>query len=116
MANPSKRKGTGAEVAVRDHLRANGYPYAERLACEGSKDRGDISGVPGVVVEVKSTKAHDLAGWLAELDAEMTNANVDIGVVWAKKRGTTNPGDWYVITTGDVFLRLLDPPLAGEAA
>lgn len=113
MANPSKRKGTAAEVAVRDYLRVNGFPYAERLACEGSKDRGDITGVPGVVVEVKSTKGHDLAGWLGELEAEMGNAGTDIGVVWAKRRGTTDPGKWYVVTTGEVFMRLLDE---GEAA
>lgn len=108
MVNRSKAKGTSAEVAIRDYLRASGWPYAERLPTEGAKDRGDITGIdPGVVIESKSCNAMDLGGWMRELDAEVVNAKADIGVIWHKKRGTTNPGDWYVTMSGDDFVQLL---------
>lgn len=107
MANKSKAKGTLAEVGVRDFLRANGFPYAERLPTEGGKDRGDITGVPGVVIEVKNCKTFDLAGWVKECEVEMANAGVELGIVWAKRRGTTDPGKWFVVTTGDVLVKML---------
>lgn len=108
MANRSKQKGTAAESAVRDYLRASGWIYAERLPLSGSKDRGDITGVdPGLVIEVKACNAMDLGGWLRELDAEVVNANADLGVVWHKRRGKSSPADWFVTMTGDDFVQLL---------
>ena len=108
MANPSKAKGTSAEVAVRDYLRASGWTNAERLPTEGAKDRGDITGIdPALVIEVKACKAMDLGGWMREVDAEVINARADLGVIWHKRRGTTNPADWFVTMTGDDFVQLL---------
>lgn len=109
MSNPSKRKGTSAEVEVRDYLRANGYLHCERLALGGSKDRGDITGVdPRVVIEVKNCTALDLGGWMREVDAEVINASADVGVVWHKRRGKGNPAEWFVTMTGADFVRLLN--------
>lgn len=105
---------------MRDFLREHGYLMAERLSLSGAKDRGDITGIdPKLVIEVKACKSIDLAGWLAETAAEKRNANADIGIVWHKKRGTTNPGDWYVTMTGDDLVQLLlawtDRPFTTEA-
>lgn len=109
MANPSKVKGTAAEVAVRDYLRANGYLHAERLALGGNLDRGDLTGIdPRVVIEVKACKALDLAGWVNETDVEVVNAQADIGVVWHKRRGKTNPSQWFVTMNGADFVQLLN--------
>lgn len=107
MSNPSKRKGTGAETAVVQWLRDNGVVHAERRALAGNLDKGDIAGLPGVVVEVKAEKGHDLAGWCAELEAEIRNAHASTGVVIAKKRGTTNVGDWYAVMPARLWLALV---------
>lgn len=108
MSNPSKQKGTAAESAVRDYLRASGWVNAERLPLSGSKDRGDITGIdPGVVIEVKACKAMDLGGWMREVEVEIANAGADLGVVWHKRRGTTNPDQWFVTMTGGDFVQLL---------
>ena len=48
----SKAKGTAAETAVVRFLRAVGFTQAERRTLGGTQDRGDIAGVPGVVIEV----------------------------------------------------------------
>lgn len=109
MSNPSKAKGTSAEVAVRDYLRSIGYPNAERLALGGSLDRGDITGVdPKVVIEVKSHKDLLLGPWMKEVEAERANADAEVGVVWAKRRMFVDPADWFVVMEGRIFGRLLN--------
>lgn len=101
----AKQKGTAAETAVVRYLKEHGFPHAERRALHGTVDKGDITGCGPVVFEVKNHKTLDLAGWLKELDVEMRNADVNTGAVIAKKRGTTDPGEWYAVMP---FFRLLD--------
>ena len=104
----SKRRGTKAEVAVRDYLRANGWLHAERLPTEGAKDRGDITGVdPELVIEVKACARMELGAWLDEADTEATNAEASVAVVWHKRRGKANPAEWYVTMSGEDFVRIL---------
>jgi hypothetical protein len=103
----SKRKGTAWETAITKYLRDNGAPHAERRTLNGTKDRGDITGIPGVVIEAKNTNRIDLADWISETETERRNDNAEIGACWIKRRGHTNPGAGYVLMTGDRFLRLL---------
>jgi hypothetical protein len=102
-----KQKGTAAETAVVKYLREHGFPYAERRALTGTNDQGDITGCGPVVFEVKNHKALDFAGWLKELAVEIDNANAETGCVVAKKRGTTNPGEWYAVLPFELFIALL---------
>lgn len=97
MVNRSKNKGTMAETAVVSFLRTVGFPYAERLALQGSKDRGDITGIPGIVIEVKNEKVYTWSSWLREASVEKTNAAADHGLVVAKPRsvGTTRVDMWW---------------------
>jgi hypothetical protein len=106
----SKAKGTAAETAVVRFLQANGYPHAERRALAGSQDRGDVAGIPGLVVEVKDRGQIQLGEWLKEAQAEARwqNGQLDIGVVWHKRRGKSSPGQWYVTMDGATFLALLE--------
>lgn len=103
----SKRKGTAWESAVVDYLRTHGAPHAERRALNGTKDRGDIAGVPGVVIEAKSAARVELAAWLDEAEQERDNDKANIGVVWFKRRGRTNPGAAFVLMSGDTLVQLL---------
>ena len=57
MTGRPKDIGTAAETAVVRFLRDNGFPLAERRALHGSTDRGDITGTPGLVWEVKGGDA-----------------------------------------------------------
>lgn len=86
MANPSKHKGSRFEKDVVDFLAVNGFPYAERRALEGINDRGDIAGVPGVVLECKATREIDLATAVNEAEREAANAGVDIFAAVIKRR------------------------------
>ena len=105
--NPSKRKGTAWESAVVDWLRGAGYVNVERRALGGSNDRGDIAGIPGLVIEAKNCKTIDLAGWISELVVEMVNDGADNGVVIAKRRGRTAVDEAYAIMPAALWLQLL---------
>jgi hypothetical protein len=107
IVSKAKQKGTAAETAVVKFLRENGFPYAERRALHGTVDKGDITGCGPIVFEVKNHKTIDLAGWIKELEVEMVNAKADTGAVIAKKRGTTDPGEWYAVLPTRVLVGLL---------
>jgi len=118
MVNKSKIKGTAAESAVVSFLRTRGFPHAERLALQGALDRGDITGIPGICVEVKNESEYTLAGWLKELRAEVENSKADFGFVAAKPKavGFTRVGQWYAIMNHGswrTLLALVDPERVG---
>lgn len=69
----AKAKGTAAEREVVKYLR-KWWPAAERRALSGNKDKGDVAGIPDVVVEVKAAARPELAKWQRETLAEMDNA------------------------------------------
>jgi len=107
MANPSKRKGTAGETAVVATLVEQGWPHAERRALSGAKDRGDVAGVPGIVIEVKNEREFHISAWLKEAATEKANDHADHGVVWFKIPRKGDPMDWAVCMTGAEFLSLL---------
>lgn len=107
MSNPSKAKGTAWESAIVAYLRDRGWTYAERRTLNGSKDRGDIAGIPGVVIEAKSTKTVALGAYLDEANTEALNDGANLGAVWLKRRGCPHPADGYVVMDGATFLGLI---------
>jgi len=109
MVNKPKQKGTAAESAVVSFLRTAGFPYAERLALQGGKDRGDITGVPGIVFEVKAVQEYAFSAWLTEARVERDNAGADFGMVIAKPRlvGTAKTGQWYALMYSFDYLALV---------
>jgi Holliday junction resolvase len=103
----SRAKGTTWETAIVNFLRDHGAPHAERRALGGTKDRGDIAGVPGVVFEAKNAAKAELGVWLAEAEAERVNDRAELAVVWHKRRGKASAGDGYVTMDGATLVRLL---------
>lgn len=94
--NNAKRKGASTESALVAWMQANGAPHVERRRLCGSSDRGDITGLVGTVIEVKSGARIDLPGWLDELRVEMDNDRADMGAVAIRPKGRPHPADWIV--------------------
>jgi len=105
--NRSKQKGTAFETAIVRWLNANGYPNAERSPLRGNKDRGDVTGIPGVCIEAKNCKTLTPSLWIDQLNVEMRNGNAATGTVIAKRRGTTDVGECYALMPVRVWLDLL---------
>ncbi|RKQ36226.1 restriction endonuclease [Kocuria tytonis] len=109
----AKAAGASFERLVADYLAATLDDRIERRRLGGSKDRGDIGGVRDrdgnrVVLECK-----DYGGrlqppqWIREAHTERDNDGAAVGVVVAKRRGTTAPGAQYVLMTVDDLVTLL---------
>ena len=108
MSSAAKRKGSGAERDVVAWLKANGHPYADRRLAGATLDKGDISGIPGVTIEIKNHAKMDLAGWTAELEVEIKNDNAWTGVVIHKRKGKGDVGQWYATMPAQIWLELLN--------
>lgn len=108
MGNWQKQLGTATESAVVSWFRARkhqAWAFAQRLALKGANDEGDVSlgdGIP-VVIEVKglkgATQRANMGGFIKEMEAEIVNRNAETGVVIIKRRGTTDVGEYYALTT-----------------
>ncbi len=84
----------------------------DRRVKTGAKDRGDITGLrvhgQRIVVEVKDYGGRFNVGpWLLEADIERGNDDAAMGLVIAKRRGTTNPLEQVVFMTVADLVALL---------
>jgi len=103
----NKAKGTAFETLIVRYLQEHGFPYAERRALAGVNDLGDITGTPGVVWECKNHKTLSFSEWLVEAEVERANANADLGVVIAKRRGKGDAAEQYAVMTVAALVELL---------
>lgn len=97
----AKRAGARFETSVAAYLAEHVDDRIERRTSNGNRDRGDISGLrhmgERVVLECKDTSRWTPAEWLREAELERGNDDAVAGLVVAKKRGTTDPGDAVVL-------------------
>lgn len=95
----NQQKGTRAAEAVARYLMDVGWPHAERRALHGNLDRGDITGVAGVCIQVKDDKSFRFGEWLVAVEHQRVNADAAQGLLVVKRRGFADPGQWYAIQT-----------------
>ena len=94
----AKAKGRDTENLFVGYARkVFGLTGLERRRLMGSADQGDVTGWPGVCVEIKSGARIDIPGWLAELSAEIRNANAVTGFVAVRPKGKPAPENWYAV-------------------
>jgi hypothetical protein len=113
----AKAAGSRFERLIADHLAQHVDDRIDRRVKTGAKDRGDIAGwrFAGrrIVAELKDYGGRFQIGpWLNEAETERGNDDADVGLVIAKRRGTTDPGDQIVFMT----LRDLIALTTGERA
>ena len=93
------------ETLVTRYLRATlDDDRIERRRMSGANDRGDISGLrhmgQRIVVECKDYGGQLKPGpWVEEAEVERLNDSAGVGIVVAKRRGTTAPGEQFVLMT-----------------
>ena len=103
----SRDKGTRFESEVVDYLKERGFPHAERRALGGHRDRGDIAGVPGWMLECKAEQRIDWAGYADEVRRQQEHAGTPNGAAVIKRRG--HPVERaYVQLDLATFVRLVD--------
>lgn len=109
MTTASKRKGDAHERNVVDYLRSKLGQHVARLLAGAEDDRGDISGVPGFTLELKSYKdiATGLRNGMADLAIEQRNAGTRWGAVILKRPRVAAAEKQYVVMELDQFVDLL---------
>ena len=107
MSNANKIKGDAAEREVTRYLQGSGFT-ASRIPAGSNADIGDVWLPPPLpAVQVKNVAKLDLSGWCNQVDEQALNANRECGVVVHKRRGKSDPGDWYVTMTLETLTKLL---------
>jgi len=104
----AKAKGRETENLLVEYFRSNGVPYAERRRLTGSADQGDVTGWPGMCVEIKSGARVAIGQWLSELAVEKRNAAARFGFVAVRPKGTPDPTGWYVVLPLPELMGLLE--------
>lgn len=100
----AKAAGTRHESSVVGYLAEHYDDIIERRRQSGAKDRGDVSGFRfagrRICAELKDYGGRFHVGtWLNEVEIERGNDDAAVGLVIAKRRGTTNPGEQVVFMT-----------------
>lgn len=109
----AKAEGSRFERQIADYLKTElEDDRIDRRTRNGAKDRGDIAGVrihgQEVVIECKNYGGRFLAPqWTVEAETERGNADALAGVVVAKRQGSTDPSEQWVLMTADQFVALL---------
>lgn len=107
MANANKIKGDAAEREVTRYLQGSGFT-ASRIPAGSNADIGDIWLPPPLpAIQVKNVARIDLSGWCDQVAKQALNADREHGVVVHKRRGKSDPGDWYVTMTLETLTKLL---------
>lgn len=92
------------ERSLADWLAAKVDERIDRRVKTGAKDRGDIGGLRHmggrIVIEAKNYGGRLMPGpWIGEAETERGNDDALAGIVVAKRRGTTDPGQQIVLMT-----------------
>lgn len=117
----AKAAGAKFERLVADYLAATVDDRIDRRVKTGAVDKGDIAGLRDshgrkIVVEAKDYGGRLLpAQWCREAHREAENDGAHVGVVVAKRRGTTEPGAQWVLMTLADLTRLITAGEVGES-
>lgn len=108
----AKNAGTAFELSIASHLSFEVDDRIERRVKHGARDRGDIGGLRvfgnRVVIECKDYRGEIHAGtWINEAQIEAANDDAIAGIVVAKRKGTTYPGEQWVLMTVDDLIALI---------
>lgn len=109
----AKAAGAAFERLIADHLAAVLDDRIDRRVKTGAADKGDLAGIRlstggRVVAECKDYGGRiDAATWTREAQTEASNDGAAIGVVIAKRRGTTRPEEqWVLMTVAELVVLL----------
>lgn len=100
----ARAAGTRFERVIADHLAAVVDDRIDRRVKTGAADKGDIAGIRfhghRLAIECKDYGGRLEPGtWMREAQQEAINDGALAGVVVAKRRGTTDPAEQWVLMT-----------------
>jgi len=105
MASQSrKHRGYLSQRLVAEWFQRHGFPFAESAGA--GRPGVDVTGMPGVAVEVKARRGFNLTGWLAQAASEKRNG-VPVVVVRPDGYGPARIHQWGAVLTLEDLTELL---------
>lgn len=105
MASQSrKHRGYKTQRLVAAYLVARGYIYA--LSCGAGSQGTDVTGVPGLDIEVKARTGLDLPGLMRQLHARHDNGLMGVGVIRLNGQGDLSVPEYVAVLRLEDFVTL----------
>jgi hypothetical protein len=123
----SRNVGVDTERRVAGYFRQRGYSGAERAVRTGWRtplravaDPGDVMGVPGWCVQVKSLRPDPdmeraVPRWLAETEEQRRTAGAVVGVLVVRRWGIPDAGRWWAFLDAATLFALESGQLGNPA-
>lgn len=105
MTEHRKHRGYASQRIVADWFAVNGWPFAEPVGA--GRDGSDVTGMPGLDVEVKARRGLDLPALLRQLDERAQLERLGFGVLRLDGQGPASIAGWPVVLRLDDFTALL---------
>lgn len=104
MASQSRKfRGYRSQKVVAEWFAKNGWPFAESTGA--GRSGSDITGMPGLNIEVKARRAFSPLAWLRQ--ARTGGAGFPFVVFRCDGQGEANVGEWGVLVRLDDMTQLL---------
>ena len=107
-----KQRGYDSQRLVAGYLQSNGFPFAESTGA--GRSGTDITGCPGIDIEVKARRGLNLLSIIKQLD-EREAGLVGVGVIRPDGMGPATVGSWPTVMTLAQQVRLLRLAGYGES-
>lgn len=106
MTQSRKHRGYRSQSVVAAWFAAHGWPFAESTGA--GRSGSDVTGVPGLMVEVKARRAFSPLAWLRQTTKEAEQHNgLPFVVFRCDGQGEANVGEWGVLLRLDDMTTLL---------
>jgi hypothetical protein len=99
-----KNRGYRSQTVVANWFRDNGFIYAESAGA--GRSGSDVTGVPGLSIEVKARRAFSPLAWLRQAHAA-PGGGLPFVVFRCDGQGEANVGEWGVLVRLDTYTELL---------
>lgn len=97
-----KHRGLRSQKVVAEYLKVNGWPYAESTGA--GRSGSDVTGVPGLALEVKARAGFDPMAWVRQAAA---NPGLPMVAFRPNGMGETTVGSWPCIVRLADLVQLL---------
>lgn len=98
-------RGLKSQDIVAKYFAANGWPFA--LSAGSGRQGTDVTGVPGVDIEVKARRGINVAMAMKQLRERHQEGVLPVAVLRLDGQGESHIADWPAIVPLSVFLDLL---------
>jgi hypothetical protein len=94
MMPTRRQRGSQTQTAVAGYLQEHGWPYAEPVGA--GRQGPDVTGTPGLSIEVKARRNLDLPGWLRQTRAGAEDQAIPVLIHRPDGSGPATIADWPV--------------------